>query len=151
MSLDAIQSIIDDNKEELGDGSYLKLCALTKQLCNESNMYMITYINTNIVIIPKDDELELEHVTKKGYYRISSNLVSYIKSTIEDDGYVEMNNLDNMDNLNNPDHLNSIYIYNHCGSDENCCDDCVHLKKCQKILQYKNSKIILKIEEYVAE
>ena len=80
MSLEKIQSIIDENKESLSDSSYLELCNLTKDLFieNKNRTKKIIEFNEHYNSLEKFYE-EKENILKKEYD-------TEIKDTIYDYG-----------------------------------------------------------------
>ena len=90
-TLSLIQSKIDSSKEILGDGEYLELCNLMKQMYNQQqndkNMYNVTLIIPKITKNIDDesiDDFDIHIMTKTIIMRLTKTKYEEIKSLIDE-------------------------------------------------------------------
>lgn len=86
--LQEIQSILDENKEQIGDENYLKICNLSLEMANEleeelvKDFYKITFIRSEIVMKHKDhykvclgQHSQILHLNKQ----LATDAIAYVR------------------------------------------------------------------------
>jgi hypothetical protein len=86
-----LQSIIDENKENLSDGSYLNICKLTQKIMDSSKneLYHIEYLETYVT--KKDgDVYNIEFKPFSTYIKLSLDVVKTLEDKISQTGLAQI-------------------------------------------------------------
>ena len=82
-----LQELIDEQKENFGDGNYLKICKITKKLSEQqsSDFYEISYLESYIT--KSQDDYRVEFKKYVSPLRLSVDVYTKLKDKILLDGY----------------------------------------------------------------
>jgi hypothetical protein len=85
-----LQSIIDDQKENLSDGSYLSMCKLTQKIMNNSinGFYEIDYLESFLTKI--DGSYQVDFKPYKTCIRMSDKTFNDLQKKIEEEKIVKL-------------------------------------------------------------
>ena len=99
MSASTIQTIIDENKEDMPDGVYLKLCNEMKKLHTKTNkgIYTLTLIKINKYHNNGINHYDCDWESKKKFVRMPETSYEKIKECIEQDGWYGLNTTNNIE------------------------------------------------------
>jgi hypothetical protein len=133
-----LQSIIDDQKENLSDGSYLKICELNQQIMNNAanGFYQIDYLESYIT--KKDgDTYVVEFKPFTSYLKLTDETFNKITEQIDKQKYALLctHAVSDMAQLFK---INKQQIYSQA-----FCDECSEFNDSEVVI--KNNIIILKV------
>lgn len=137
-NIQELQSIIDENKENISDGSYLSICELTKKIMDSSknSFYEIEYLET--YISKKNPDLYgIEFKNYKSYLQLTDIVLNNITEQIEKNGFSKicqhvLNESFEMTKINKQELYGTGY-----------CDECSD--PCESEIVIKNGILILKV------
>ena len=137
-NIQELQSILDDQKENLSDGSYLSICALTQKIMDKSknSFYEIEYLET--YISKKNPDLYgIEFKNYKSYLQLTDIVLNNIAEQIEKNGFSKicqhvLNESFEMIKINKQELYGTGY-----------CDECSD--PCESEIVIKNGILILKV------
>ena len=85
-----LQSLIDDQKENLTDGSYLKLCELNQQIMNNAinSFYEIEYLESFLTKIDGSYQVDFrQHTT---YIKMTDKTFETLRKRLADEGIIKL-------------------------------------------------------------
>jgi len=133
-----LQSIIDENKEKLSDGSYLKICELNQQIMNNTvnGFYQIEYLESYITKID-GDKYGVEFKQHTSYVKLTEEIFKKITEQIDNQKYALLctHAVSDMAQLFK---INKQQIYSQA-----FCDECSEFNDSEVVI--KNNIIILKV------
>jgi hypothetical protein len=85
-----LQSIIDENKKNISDGSYLNICALTQKIMDKSknSFYEIEYLETYVTKINSNYQIDFR--PHKTFIKLSDETFTKLQKEIAEDGVVKL-------------------------------------------------------------
>jgi hypothetical protein len=133
-----LQSIIDDQKENLSDGSYLKICELNQQIMNNAInvFYQIEYLESYITKID-GDTYGVEYKNFTSYIKLTEEIFNKLTEQIDKQKYALLctHAVSDMSQLFK---INKQQIYSQA-----FCDECSEFNDSEVVI--KNNIIILKV------
>ena len=135
-----LQTIIDDNKEILTDGIYVKMCELTQKIMDnqKNSLYEIQYLETYVT--KKDgDSYNIEFKSFSTYLKLSEEVVKTLEDKISKTGLAQICNhiIDDSFLILK---INKQQIYT-----QGYCDECSEPVDAE--IQIKNNILIQKIKK----
>jgi len=132
-----LQSLIDDQKENLSDGSYLTICELTQKIMDSqiSGFYQIEYLESFLTKI--DGSYQVDFRPHKTYIKMSDKTFETLQKRLADEGIIKLCYHMLSEEFQN---LKIVKQEICC---ENICTDCSEMVESD--IQVKNNVIIKKI------